>query len=317
MAIQHKTKQYLLVTVKVLLVAITFGYVFYRLQNNSALDFKIFLQHIYSKDLKVIYYILLLVLLAAFNWTFEILKWKILVSSIEKISLFTALKQSLAALSVSLATPNRIGEYGAKALFFKNEERKRILFLNFFSNISQLLATVIFGILGMSYMLYTYSLPYSSIAVWQSGIFIVLALTLGYFFRNKEIFIKSLTLTNILKSLNQIPNLVKLQVLVFSFLRYIIFSCMFYGLLLLFGAHIPFLQALAIIFAMYLMVSIVPTIFLLDVVVRGGVAVWLFSYAQVPELTVLSTVLGMWILNFVMPAMVGSIFVFTYQPVTR
>jgi hypothetical protein len=67
---------------------------------------------------------------------------------------------------------------------------------------------------------------------------------------------------------------------------------------------------------MYLLVSIVPTIFIFDVVVRGGAAVWLFSFVGISETPVLCTVLSMWILNFVIPSIVGGIFMFTYRPET-
>jgi len=68
---------------------------------------------------------------------------------------------------------------------------------------------------------------------------------------------------------------------------------------------------------MYFFASVVPTVFVFDVVVRGGIAVWLFSFAGIPEFTVLSTVLAMWILNFVLPSIFGSFFILTYQPAAR
>jgi len=56
---------------------------------------------------------------------FEILKWQNLVSFYQKIVSFyqkitfkSALIQSLSSLTASLITPNRIGEYGVKALYF-------------------------------------------------------------------------------------------------------------------------------------------------------------------------------------------------------
>ena len=44
----------------------------------------------------------------------EIAKWKILTNNVKKNSWLDATKQSLASLTLSLITPNRIGEYGAK-----------------------------------------------------------------------------------------------------------------------------------------------------------------------------------------------------------
>ena len=317
MATQHKTKQYLLVTVKVLLVAITFGYIYYRLQNNANLDFSLFVKNLFAKGAGASYFYIILLVLAALNWTFEIQKWKSLVSTIEEISFYTASQQSLASLTVSLATPNRIGEYGAKAMFFESGKRKRVLVLNFFSNTAQLFVTIFCGITGLLYILYKYTLSYSQQSLLLFGILIISAVSLAYVFRNKEILLKRFSVAKIIGSLSQLPVSIKLQVLSFSLLRYIVFSCMFYSLLIFFGAHIPLVDAMAFIFSTYLLVSIVPTIFLMDVVVRSGVAVWLFSYAGVPELPVLSTVLSMWILNFVLPAIVGSFFVLSYQPATR
>jgi hypothetical protein len=74
------------------------------------------------------------------------------------------------------------------------------------------------------------------------------------------------------------------------------------------------LEAIPLILSMYLLVSVIPSVFIFDVVVRGGVAVWLFSLAEVNELIVLSTVLVMWILNFVFPAIVGSILLIKHKP---
>lgn len=317
MAALHKTNHYLLAFAKVLVVGITFGYIFYRLQNNPNLDFLAFVNSIFSKGFIANYFLLFFLLLAAINWRFEILKWKTLVLTIEKINFKTALIQSLASLTVSLATPNRIGEYGAKALFFERGKRKKVLLLNFISNSAQLAVTIIFGLIGMFYFLRNYEIYYSYGALIFFGIGLLSIVILGYFLKEKELLVKGFSIVNIFRYFQKLPNSVKLKVFIFSVLRYLIFSGMFYGLLLFFGAEISFSTGMALVFTMYFLVSIVPTIFIFDVVVRGGVAVWLFSYAGVPELITLSTVLTMWILNFVLPAIVGSIFVLNYQPATR
>lgn len=317
MAALHKTKQYLLALAKVLVVVITFGYIFYRLRNHPDLDFIAFVNSIFSKGVIASYFLLIFLLLATFNWYFEILKWQSLTFTIEKIDFKTALKQTLASLTVSLATPNRIGEYGAKALFFGRGNRKKVLLLNFFSNAAQLTATVLFGLIGMFYFIYNYEISYSSKALILFGIGLLSIGVIGYFLRERELLLKGFSIANIFRFFQKLPTSLKLKVFVFSIFRYLIFSGMFYGLLLFFGAEIPAYSAMASIFGMYLLVSIVPTIFIFDVVVRGGVAVWLFSYLGVPELIVLSTVLAMWIFNFVLPSILGSFFVLTYQPASR
>ncbi len=316
MATKHKTKQYLLVLAKVLVLAITFGYIFFRLRNDLSLDISEFGNSILSKGNLAGYFLLLFLFLATLNWILEILKWKHLASTIQKLDFKTALKQSLAALTVSLATPNRIGDYGAKALFFERGKRKRVLLLNFYANGIQLLTTIVFGVGGLIYLLRKYDIVYSTAAIIGLAIGFVLLLVLGYFLKEKEFLIKGFSVANTFRFFQNFSNSLKLKIIAFSIFRYLIFSGMFYGLLIFFGAEMEFSTAMALIVSMYLLVSIVPTIFIFDVVVRGGVAVWLFSFAGISELTVLSTVLVMWILNFVLPSLIGSYFVLSYQPAT-
>ncbi len=314
MAAPHKTKQYLLAPAKVLVLVVTFGYVFYRLQNNPDLNFLEFVNGIRAKGISASYFLFVFLFLAALNWALETLKWKTLASTVHKIAFKTALKQSLASLTVSLATPNRIGEYGAKALFFQKSDRKKILLLNFFSNTAQLAATVLFGIVGMSYFLFNYKVSYSFGAVCFVVIGGIFSVVFVYYFRDKELFLKGFSIANIFKFFQNLPNALKISVVVMSVSRYLIFSFMFFWLLLFFGAETSFITAMALIFSMYFLISIVPTIFIFDVVVRGGVAVWLFSYIGVSDLIVLSTVLAMWIFNFVVPSILGAFYVLTYKP---
>ncbi|MCG2419908.1 hypothetical protein K8089_12830 [Aequorivita sp. F47161] len=316
-AVPRKTKQYLLAATKVLVLAVTFGYVFYKLKNNASVNLEDFIITVFSKGIISGYLLLLFLSLAAANWFFEILKWKVLVSTVEKITFKSALKQSLASLTVSLATPNRIGEYGAKALFFENRMRKKILLLNFLSGGAQMFVTTLFGFFGVLYLLRNFNVNYSISTLASFGIGAVLLFVIGYYFKEKELLLKGFSIAKTTRFFKRIPFQIKFKTVLFSAFRYLIFSSMFYGLLLFFEGNISFSEAVPLIFAMYFLVSILPTLFIFDVVIRGGVAVWLFSFVEIPELIVLSTVLAMWLFNFVLPAVLGSFYVLTYQPATR
>ena len=315
--ISHKTKQYLLAGAKVLVLAVTFGYIFYKIGYDSSIDFNEFIATISAKASFSGYFILLFTIMASANWFFEILKWRTLVSVIEKINFITAMKQSLASLTVSLATPNRIGEYGAKAWFFEAKKRKKILLLNFFSSSAQMFVTTVFGLIGLLFFLRNFNVGYSLKTPCYFGIALILLFAFGYYLKEKELLLKGLSISKMLEFFKNIPLKIKFQTLLLSVFRYFIFSGMFYVLLLFFGANIDFWEAVLLIFAMYFLVSVIPTLFIFDVVIRGGVAVWLFSFADVPELIVLMTVLTIWIFNFVLPAICGSFFVLTYQPATK
>jgi hypothetical protein len=49
------------------------------------------------------------------------------------------------------------------------------------------------------------------------------------------------------------------------------------------------------------------------VIIRGSVAVYLFSFVDVNELTILAVVTIMWLLNFVLPSIFGSYYVLNFR----
>lgn len=313
LSLSHKTKQYLLVALKVLILVGTFYYIYYKLNNTTTSIRETLLESFNLDGIVLLKNVLFFGLLVVINWLFEILKWQSLVSAIEKISFSRALKESLASLTISLATPNRIGEYGAKALFYPKKERKKILLLNFIGNGFQLLATVIFGIIGLMYLVLFFELAISFVTVSLMLITAILLAIVAYLFKERELLVKGFTIAKIFAFFNALNISVKVKTGLFSIIRYAVFSYMFFMLLQFFGVNISVFDGFAAIFAMYLLASLLPAIFILDVAVKGGVAVFLFSITGVPEIPVLCTVLLMWLLNMVFPALVGSIALFTLK----
>ena len=306
----HKSKQYWLTALKVLLLGVTFAYIYYKLTSGETLQWQKFISEIQSKNVT---YILLFTLLAGVNWVFEIAKWQTAVSKIKPISFFEATKQSLMALTVSLPTPNRIGDYGAKAFFYPSEKRKEILLLNFLNNSAQMVITCFLGCFGLFILAFNYSLPFSGTNLIISISVLLIVIITTYFFRKKQLIIKGLSVVNLFQYIKKLPYSLKLKLLLYSFLRYIVFSLLFFVILLFFDADISIVKAVPLIFAMYLLVSIVPSFFIFDIIIRGGVAVWLFSLVGINEVTVLCTAFTMWLLNFILPALVGSFFVARYK----
>lgn len=312
-SLSHKAKQYLLVALKVLILVGTFYYIYFKL-NTTDVSIKKTVYNAFNLSIgSLFYFIALLVMLVFANWLFEILKWKSLISSFNSISFNRAAKESLASLAVSLATPNRIGEYGAKALFYPSNNCKKILLLNFIGNGFQMLVTTFFGILGLGYLVIIFEID---ISIYKALLLFFTTIIIGlvsYFFRKKEFIIKGFTIANIYTFYKNISAGIKIKTLVFSLIRYLVFSFMFFELLRFFDVQVELIDGFAAIFGMYLVSSFLPSIFILDVAIKGGVAVFVFSLLGVPEISVLCTVFIMWLLNMVLPAIIGSIFLFTLK----
>jgi len=101
--------------------------------------------------------------------------------------------------------------------------------------------------------------------------------------------------------------------LVFSLIRYLIFSFQFYFFLSVFGVAIDYLDAMVVITSMYFLASIIPSISIFDVVIKGSVAVFLFSFLKINELTILTIITSMWLLNFVIPSVFGGYYILNFR----
>ena len=246
------------------------------------------------------------------NWFFEIIKWKTLVSSVQNISFFQAFRQSTSSLTASLLTPNRIGEYGAKAIYYVENQRKKVMFLNLIGNLSQMLVTVIFGLIGFillyDHLTFTVDLQTKTIYLFAI-LFILIALIFNHF---KKYFLEKF-ISKIIAYFKQIPKNDLIKSIQFSLFRYLIFSHQFYFLLMVFGVEIDYFTAIGVICSMYLIASVIPGFVVFDFIVKGSVAISVFGLFDVPEIIILSITTLMWLLNFALPAIIGSYFVFTFE----
>lgn len=229
---------------------------------------------------------------------------------IKNLSCFEALKQSLAAHTVSLFTPNKIGEYGAKAIYFMKPQRKRVLLLNLIGNMAQMSTSLLFGVIGFSLFVYKYDIDISAIKLFRLITIVVIIIAFLFFVLKQNKFeIKGFSKQHIKASILEIPVKIHFKNSIFSVIRYLIFSFQFYFLLRLFAVDVYYLNAMIVITTMYLLSSIIPTIFVFDVVVKGSIALYLFNFTGVNQLTILYVITLMSILNFVTPSVFGGFYI--------
>jgi uncharacterized membrane protein YbhN (UPF0104 family) len=270
----------------------------------------------FTQQLKVVllenaWTIPILLLLTFFNWFFEILKWKNLVKILKKITIFESTQQSLASLTTSLFTPNRIGEYGAKAVYYKKNKRK-IMLLNLVGNLNQLTVTIIFGIIGLVFFLSTYEVEINPYRLRRLGYLIGFIILLGLGNKRLKLF-EFLPWKKIREFVKKIPFGIHLKVFLYSSIRYLIFSHQFYFLLLVFGVEESYFTLISLILSMYIIASFIPSISLFDWAIKGTVAIYIFSFTLIPEITIVIITLLMWILNFALPSIIGSYYVLNFK----
>jgi len=301
-SIPHKAKQFLTFLIKLLIVGGAFYFIWNQLANNDKLDWKQFLELLNRK--KSFWGILFLLSFSFFNRFFEILKWKNLVQIIEKISISQATEQVLSALTASIFTPNGIGEYGAKALYFQKKEAKKVVFLNLICNGIQMILTIIFGTIGL------WILGFGS---WVLAIFAISCFLFFASFLFKKITIKGYSINRLLEKINEIPKQIHQKNIFLAICRYLIFSHQYYFLFLAFDVDLPYGTLMATITAVYFLASSLPTFQFLDFAVKGSVAVYFFGILGVNEWIVVFISTLMWFLNVVLPVIIGSFYVFNFK----
>jgi hypothetical protein len=301
-SIPHKAKQFLVLLVKLLIVGSAFYFIYSQLVNNDELDWEKFII-LFQKNQSVagISFILLLSFLNRF---FEILKWQNLVSYLYKISLSEATKQVLGALTAGLFTPNGVGEYAGKALFFEKSKAKKIVFLNLICNGIQMILSIVFGTIGLWFLGY---------GLWVLGILLSAFSFQLLAFGLKKVAIKGYSIEKLIHKINEIPKSIHQKNIFLAVCRYLIFSHQYYFLFLAFDVDLPYLTMMATIASVYFLASSLPTFQFFDFAVKGSVAVYFFGILGVNEWIVVFISTLMWFLNVVLPVIIGSYYVMNYK----
>lgn len=307
-SIPNKIKQFLVLLVKLLIVGAAFYFIYNQLANNDKLDWKKFLV-LFDKNQSVLG-IAFILLLSILNRFFEILKWQNLVSYLKPITLAEATKQVLAALTAGLFTPNGVGEYAGKALYYDKSQVKKIVFLNLICNGIQMVLTVIFGVFGLLY----FNSQYNVISPKTVGIIFGCCVVLfGILFFSKKINIKGYSIEKLIHKINEIPKAIHQKNILLGISRYLVFSHQYYFLFLAFDVDLPYYILIAAISSVYFLASSLPTFQFLDFAVKGSVAVYFFGILGVNEWVVIFISTLMWFLNVVLPVLIGSYFVLNFK----
>jgi len=263
-SIPHKTKQFLLLIIKLLVVGAAFYFIYSQLADNDKLDWNKFI--VLFRKKQSVSGILFILSLSVLNRYFEILKWQSLVQCIHKISLGESTKQVLAALTAGLFTPNGLGEYAGKALFFSKTYAKKVVFLNLICNGIQMVLTVIFGVFGLLYFNANFNVIKPKTVLILFGIVV---LFFAFIFSIKKITIRGNSIEKLIRNINGIPKAIHRRNILFGFLRYLVFSHQYYFLFLAFDVDLPYLTLMSAITGVYFMASSLPSFQFLEFAVKA------------------------------------------------
>lgn len=249
------------------------------------------------------------------NWTVEAAKWRIQLDGTEKFSIIQSLQSVLTGVAVSVITPNRIGEYVGRILYLKNVNKLQGITVTIIGSFAQLIVTGFLGLVGLIY--YIIKIQHSA---WLNVLLlssIALCLGLTYLYFNLTKFIEWTSMIPMLRKVKVYLEIVKrfkrkqlLQILGLSFLRYLVYTLQFIILMkiLLVEAHV--LDLLFTVWLIFWAMAIVPSIAIAEIGIRGETALFFLAPLSTNHFGIVSSSLLLWLINLIIPALIGCLFVF-------
>lgn len=272
-------------------------------------------------------YFWLAFLLVFVNWGAEAVKWRYLMRPLETMSFGRAFRSVLSGVTLSINTPNRIGEYGGRMLYVGEGHKLKSISLSILGSISQLIITLIMGIIGLWYLIY-FLIPteesimglsrfWLRVMLLVTGFFTIGLLT--FFFRMPWLIrlIEKVSVTRkilpYVRALHQFDTKLLLSLLLISLFRYIIFILQYLLLWKVTGVDIPLISGAWLVTVLFLVMTIVPSFAIADLGIRGQFSVALGGVFSNNTIGIISTTFGIWILNLFIPALAGSILILSVK----
>jgi hypothetical protein len=294
---------------------LAFWFIYHRINNNKNLaQFEELITHV-SRN-QVIITMSFVVLLMVVNWVLESLKWKYLTRELAPITTWGAIEAVFCGLTWAIFTPNRIGEYGGRVMFLPNRKRIHGVFAMAVGSFGQNVITNVLGLIALMWFAYTYhpintllAIGLSLAAIGFMGLLLVFYFHIGW----------------LVSLLNRIKFLAKyhrffdimgrykfdqlLNVMWFCLARFFVFSFQYYLVIHLLMPQLPIFPVMMMVFILFFIQSALPSLDLLDIGVRNFTASVLFVYITDQKLAVMAAVSSIWLINLIIPAILGSVFV--------
>jgi hypothetical protein len=301
-----KPKKILAISIKLLIGIVSFYIIYVRLSSIPHLKEQ-FLSWLHEPAIYLTLAATLLFMPA--NWGIECYKWKIITSTVERISYGTAIKSIFSGICVGNLAPGRAMEFLAKIFFFKPENRPVITVLHFINGMFQMLITVTAGMIALAFKLNKASSSSTVVyLVFGFGIFMIafFCLAIGNiaFIQKKLKFIKWFkTISD--EQIVQLGRPMIMRLLLLSVIRYSVFTFQFYLIYHVLSPQSNGFDSFASIAAYFMFTSLIPMVSFVEPAIRAAIALFVFNNASDMTVTVVLASTWVWIINVVIPSLIG------------
>jgi hypothetical protein len=257
------------------------------------------------------------------NWGLEARKWQLALGNLQHITFWKAFKATFTGSTMASFTPNRTGEYVGRILYIEEGKRLQAISLTLICSMAQLQVTLYAGLAGLWFFKRSFGSMVSdpdSSAFWMTVLFYIVLggaflLTLFYF-----------RLSWLIRVLHRIPGAVKfiryvevleecnatilLRILSLSIGRYLVFVAQYYLLFTVFGVEVNVWQTLQSVSVLFLVLAILPSFtFLTDLGIRWKAGIEIVQLYSSNTVGIFAAAFTIWLVNLIIPALIGSLLI--------
>lgn len=250
--------------------------------------------------------LLLAISLVFVNWGLEFVKWNLTLKTAQISSNRPQkIKAFLAGIVTGLLTPNLLGNFIGRLFYFQRRDRSAIILLTLFSNGAQFLASILFGIIAIYWLGFPEKIGASITNSYGFvSFFLLLLVVLAYFYFEHLPLIRSRKQFQKLALLFKNDIFFRFKLLLLSLLRHLVFSIQYVLVLKSVGITVD-LSWMGWIWQVFFWSTLVPSLWMGKLFVRESIALLLLAPLTTNSALVLISSISLWILNQVIPALIG------------
>lgn len=291
-------------------------FIYNRLNNNhDLLQFESLIAGI-SRP-KAIAIMSLVFILMLVNWILEANKWRYLTRRLAPVTLWQCIEAVFCGLTWAVFTPNRIGEYGGRVMFLPVRKRIHGVFAMAVGSFGQNVITNVLGSVAIVWFVWTFL----NFNLWLNVGLLILAAAFAVlmllFYFNIRWMVSLLNSIRFLQKFHRFFDIMGrytftelVNIMGYCLARFAVFSFQYYLVIHLLIPSIPAYDVLLMVFVLFFVQSALPSLDLLDFGVRNFTAGMLFVYVTDQKIAIMAAVTSIWLINLIIPAILGSVFVF-------
>lgn len=312
-----RTKKLLSYLLKLGILVLAAWFIYHRLLKNGKNLHEFYALAAHISNTRVIVIMSLVVLLMVVNWVLEAFKWQHLTRILAPISIWQAIEAVFCGLNWAVFTPNRIGEYGGRVMFLPIRKRIHGVFAMAVGSFGQNVITNVLGAGAFIWFLYSFIHLNEWLKLGISVLLVAFMVLMLVFYFHIKWMVSLLNKIKLLKKFHRFFDIMGkykplelLDIMWFCLARFFVFTFQYYLIIHLLIPQLPIWEITLLMFVFFFIQSAIPSLDVLDIGVRGLTAGILFKFVTDQSVAVGVAVSLIYIINLIIPAILGSVFIF-------